>query len=163
MPQLPESLSFNDVGGTKNEYTAVVDSSTDRSADEVNSAFCAIAEATRTVDRGWLRFVAVADGYTPALVSSSTWNTVWKGGTATSPVFGHPSTGVVTITLPTTVNDEQGVSHTVNVQGVTGNIEGSTFGFINCDASSNVITVRTANTAGSANNLTGSTIYIEWK
>ena len=111
----PDSLSFSDLGGTKLEYTAPVDTSTDRSANEVNLAFAAAAALTRTAVRSWLKFSINGSGV-PTLVS---WDASWKGGTSTPPVPWKISNGKYLITFPTTVLDEQGTSHTINFNAVT--------------------------------------------
>ena len=114
----PDSLSYSDLGGTKTDYTAPVDSSTDRSATEVNAAFAATAAMTRTSIRCWIKFSTNGAG-APTLVS---WDASWKGGTTTPPTIALSATGKYLITFPATVLDEQAVSHSVNLQAVTGNI-----------------------------------------
>jgi len=114
----PDTLSYSDVGGTKLEYSAVVDTSTDRSAAEVNLAFAASAAMTRTSIKAWFTFSVNGSG-APTLVS---WDASWKGGTVTPPTFALIATGKYTITLPATVLDEQGVSHSVNIHGAVASI-----------------------------------------
>jgi len=118
----PDTLSYSDLGGTKIEYSAPVDTSTDRSAAEVNLAFAATAEMTRTSLRTWFKFRVNGSG-APTLVS---WDASWKGGTVTPPTFALIATGKYTVTLPATVLDEQGVSHSINLQAVTASICKST-------------------------------------
>src|SRR5271169_4903419 len=114
MPLLPESSSFDDFGGAKINYSDPVDDTTDRDASEVNGVFCDVAMMSRAAVRGWLRMTLSAS--TPTLASTTSWNTTWKGSTSTPPVLARSTTGVFTITFPTTVNDENGDSHTVNIQ-----------------------------------------------
>lgn len=157
MSLLPDSSSFTDFGGNKLDYTAPVDPTYDRSAAEVNGVFCNVAEMSRSVSRGFVRFVG---GSSPTL---SSWDANWKGATATLPIVAHSSTGVYTITFPSTVSDESGsASHTVNIRCVKGGLEGTTFGFVNSSASANVITVDTAKISGgfAADDLSGVTICV---
>jgi hypothetical protein len=118
----PDSLSYNDLGGTKLEYSAPVDTSTDRSATEVNTAFAATAAMTRTSIRCWLKFSINGAG-APTLVS---WDASWKGGTITPPVITNEATGKFLVTLPATVLDEQAVSHSVNLNVAFASIAGAT-------------------------------------
>ena len=118
----PDSLSYSDLGGTKLDYTAPVDSSTDRSATEVNAAFAATAAMTRTSIRCWLKFSTDGAG-APTLIS---WDASWKGGTTTPPTIALSATGKYLVTLPTTVLDEQAVSHSVNIQAVWSSYSAST-------------------------------------
>lgn len=150
MPVLPESSSFNDFGGSKVDYSPVVDTSTDRSAQQLNDALCDVAQMSRTAIRGWVR-ITLSPMNNPTLVSSNSWNTVWRGGTSTSPTFIRSGTGVNTITFPASVNDEQGNAHTINIQSAQIELEGGNFGFCSTSVTSaNVITIYTANTSGSA-------------
>ena len=118
----PDTLSYSDLGGTKTEYSAPVDTSTDRSAAEVNLAFAATAAMTRTSTKLWFKF-SVSGAGAPTLVA---WDASWKGGTVTPPTIALIATGKYTITLPATVLDEQGTSHSLNFQGVTASICKST-------------------------------------
>jgi hypothetical protein len=155
MPQLPEKLSFEEVGGEKTDYAAVVDTSTDRSAEEINAAFCAIAETTRTAPRAFVRFTGHAT--TPVMVA---WEAMWKGATSTTPTLSRATTGVYNVTFPSTVDDERGESHSLVLRGAHASLEGGTFGFITATISSNVVTVRLANTAGTANDFAGTTFLL---
>jgi hypothetical protein len=94
------------------------------------------------------------------------WDAVWANATSTIPTLSRTSTGLFTITTPSVVSDEYFASvgiinnHTVNLHKANANFEGTTFGFINCSASGNVITLNTANTSGSANDMVGVTVSI---
>lgn len=159
---LPDSFSYDSVGGDKADYGDIgaVDPSTDRIASEMNMALSAIAMSTRTIPRGYVRFTTAATTGGLVLVD---WNATWKGESPTAPVLVRSSGGVFTATFPASVVDEQGNSHSTNILNATGNIEGTTFGFINVSFSSNVITIRIANTAGSANDLVGTTVGVMFR
>ena len=118
----PDSLSYSDLGGTKLEYTAPIDTSTDRSADEVNLAFAAVSAMSRTSPRAWVKF-SVSGAGALTLVD---WDAVWKAGTVTPPVLTLVTTGKITITLPATVLDEQGAEHSLNLKAGFASIEAST-------------------------------------
>jgi uncharacterized membrane protein len=124
MPLPPESLSYSDLGGTKQEYSYVVDTSTDRSADEVNLAFAATAAMTRTSIRAWVKFSI--DGAGAPTVTA--WDASWKGGTITPPIISYEESGNYLVTFPATVLDEQGASHAVNLLACWATLQSNTAG-----------------------------------
>lgn len=157
---LPDKFSFSDVGGAKTNYSPVVNSNTDWDASEICLATSAIAMSSRTLDRAYVRFTM---GSLPALVNSSSWDAVWRGGTATAPLCANAGTGITTITFPSLVLDEQGTQHTTNFQSVMVNVESSTACFVQAKiTSANVITLYTFTSAGSANNLSSAYIIDLW-
>lgn len=118
---------------------------------------------------GLTRFQAVLQVTLAATVGAlvlNSWNAVWKNATPVAPVMAKLGTGIFTFTFPTIVSDEYSQSvgnpaiYNVNFTGGCGNIEGTTFGFINVSAVNNVITVNIGNSGGSANNLVGSIVDI---
>jgi hypothetical protein len=117
MSLLPEIVSYSELGGTKSDYSPVVDSSTDRSAAEINKAFAAVSQLSRTSIRAWVKF-HVSDTEVTTLTA---WEAVWKSDSATVPVVTGAS-GNWTITWPTTVTDPQGTTHSVNFLAGWGNI-----------------------------------------
>jgi hypothetical protein len=123
-----------------------------------------VAGLTQTTPRIWVRLTLAAS--TGALVLNN-WRAVWQNVSPTPvPILARTGTGVFTITLPTFVSDEYdqsiGVDNNiqVNLIAAVGSIEGSTPGFINCQASGNVITLHAFSSAGSANDLVGLTVTV---
>ena len=108
---LPDSISFSGVGGNKLEYSAVVDTSTDRSAAEVNTAFACAAAISRTTIRAWVKF----NTDDAEVVTVTAWDAVWKEFITTPPTVTLENDGKYLVTFPATVLDEQGVSHSVNL------------------------------------------------
>lgn len=161
--QLPDQFSFTNAGGAKEDYAlGPIDPLTDRVATEVNLALCAVAQSTRSIPRGYVKFTTAAT--TGALVLVS-WDAVWKGATSTAPTLSRSSAGVFLVTFPATVSDEQGdaTTHTVNIKGAVASNEDN-FGFIRCKPSSaNVITVRLADTTGTPADLVGSNIFVMFR
>ena len=150
---LPDADTINSYGGQLSDYGPVVDPSTDRAAADANKAYATVAMGSRMVPRVEVAFAGHAT--TPTLTA---WEAVWKGATATAPTPAHSSTGVYTITLPTSVNDELAASHSVNLQRAWGQVEGSTAYHVQCTVSANVITARIFDMAGVANDAVGATI-----
>lgn len=113
--------------------------------------------------RFWARVTLAASTGAMVLVA---WQAQWKNVTPTTPVLARNSLGTFTITLPTVVSDEYDASLgltnniTLALQAAQGNLESNTFGFVNAQASGNVITIYTANSSGSNNDLAGLTIFV---
>lgn len=156
MPGLPEIDSLATYGGAKQNYSQVENPLTDMDALQWNIAATSMAAATHTVTRGWVRFTTSAT--VPALIAH---DAVWGNGSSVTPVVARTGAGVFTLTFPTTVTDENLVTHPVNIRGAWGDLRGNTFAnAARRDVTSpNVITVYTA-ASGSANDIAGSTIDI---
>jgi len=95
------------------------------------------------------------------------WRAVWQNvQNVPAPLAARTGTGVFTITVPTQVNDEYsesvGIINDIPVIffSASATLSGSTFGFVNASASDNVITINTANTSGSPNDLAGANVVI---
>jgi len=88
-------------GGGLNDYSPVVDPTVDRPAAGANAAFAATAGMTHTCGRAWVRFTW--NGSTLTLVAH---DAMWGNTVSVQPVLAHTGTGIVTVTWPTTVQDE---------------------------------------------------------
>lgn len=156
---LPENSSIATYGFPKVNYSSPIDPSTDVDMDLLNIAMTDTAAMTRTVDRGWIRMsLAASSG---ALVLNS-WDTVWKESTPTLPVLARSSTGVFTVTFPTTVEDALENTYSVNLKGCSSGLTESCGGLFGCSVSVNVITITTKSLAGSLNDLVGQVIYFKF-
>jgi len=72
------------------------------------------------------------------------------------------ATGTWTLTWPTTVTDQLGASHTLNLRKATVKVEGSTLKFAQCSVTApNVVTIYGFDTTFAANDLTGITLLVE--
>lgn len=140
MSQLPDSLSYLDLGGTKADYSGVEDTSTDRSATEVNLAFGAIASMSRTTVRAWVKIGVSGAGALTLL----DWDACWKGGTVAVPVLTNVSGGQYTVTFPATVLDEQAASHAVNLKAAWASVTADTdIAYVNYTICPNILTANT--------------------
>lgn len=159
MAGLPGIDSLSSYGGAKTNDAPVEDNSTDESADHRNLYAANVAGMTQTVDRAWCRFVG--HGTTPTDPASNVHAAVWGNGVSVKPVPARTGAGVYTITWPTSVTDELGVSHTVNLRSAKWNVEGSTPYTLTVTLTSvNVATVRVFDMAGVANDGVGTTFAI---
>ena len=157
---LPDIDTLATFGGQLNDYSPVVDPTTDRPAAGTNQAYSSIAMVTHTAPRAWCRFVTSAT--TPALATNNGHDAMWGSSSGVKPTLLRNSIGNYSVTWPLTVTDEMGVSHTVNLRAVKVSSEGPTNGFITATVSGNIVTVLTFSASNSANDLGGNTtIYVE--
>lgn len=121
MPLPPSSLSFEETGGLKSDYTQIVNSQTDRSADEVNAVFGSVSQMSRTNTRAYVKFSMILGAYVV-----TDWDAVWKASTTTLPIITKVTTGKYLITLPATVLDVQGNSIATNFKAVQASYSATT-------------------------------------
>lgn len=153
---LPTSDSFDTYGGTKTDFSSVVDPTTDRSAAEVNTAFASMSCASRTSIRGYMQFLGHAA--TPVL---NYHNAHWGSSLAVIPVVSRNSTGNYTVTFPSTVTDPLGVVQSINLIAGQVSLEGTTAGYATITkATPNTFTVCMFNSGGSASDLTSSNVNV---
>lgn len=93
--------SLASYGGALNDYSPVVDPTTDRPAAGANPAYAATAGMTHTAIRAWAR--VTWNGTSLTLVSH---DAIWGNSLAVAPTPAHSATGVATITWPANVQDE---------------------------------------------------------
>jgi hypothetical protein len=153
-PQQPAAL--DSYGGPKQDEFGVTNPIFQRSADEVNAAFKDAAAMTQTSIQAR---VSLNDTGTGRFVVSH--RALWGDTALVIPTVTSVSAGVFNVVFPTTIVDALGQTIIVNLNAAFGNIQGSTFGFINvAKLTPNSVQVRLASTAGTANALTNSIIDI---
>jgi hypothetical protein len=151
--------SLNTYGGIRENYAPILNPSTDYDANQIDEANADVAACTRTVSRGRIKLTLAST--TPGLILND-WETVWKESTDTLPILARSSTGVFTITFPTSVVDVLGVVRSVNIRfSSVGNVEGAT-GLAFTSPSVNVITLRTKLFNGTADDLAGSVVSFDF-
>jgi hypothetical protein len=100
---LPNVASIASYDGPKNDYSAVIDSTTDRSAAGANPERGDVAGMTHTAWRAWAHLTLLSSGGTPILVAH---DETWNNSLNAAPTLARTSAGVYTLTYPTTVVDE---------------------------------------------------------
>lgn len=100
---LPNTASINNYGGPKNDYSAPIDPSTDRSATGVNPAYGDLAAMTHTAFRVWAHLTLYSSGAAPTVVAH---DETWNNGNNVALVAARVSPGIFTMTYPSTVVDE---------------------------------------------------------
>lgn len=104
--------ALNTYGGGLFDYSPIIDSTRDRPAAGANAAYAAVAGMTHTGPRAWARFT-LNGAAAPTLVAH---DAMWGNTIAVQPTIARTGVGLVTITWPTTVQDEI----TVGTPGYTG-------------------------------------------
>ena len=158
---LPEIDAFATYGGSKANYAPVEDSTTDVDAAWWNLIAMNVAGMTQTACRAWVAFIGKASS-PPDDPASNIHGAVWGNGLSVKPTMARTGTGVYTATWPTTITDELGVSHTVNLRRAWGSISGTTpYEITFTMTSSNVVTIRTFTVGTSTpNDAVGATISV---
>lgn len=102
----PDKDTLTTYGGALNDYSAVIDSTTDRPAQGANQAYASTAMMTHCSPRCFTRVQPAGTG-TPVLAASGVqYDAQWIVATSTAPVVARSTTGTITITWPSTVADE---------------------------------------------------------
>jgi hypothetical protein len=121
MPSLPDTLSLDELGGAKQNYSDPADDTTDTDASAGNLAKVATSAMSRTADRCWLKF-----SWSGSAVTLIDWDTVWGKNDVQAPAVTHPgSAGVFVVVFPSTVTDDLGVMHSINLRVCLCSIENS--------------------------------------
>jgi hypothetical protein len=163
LPNRSTIANFGGYGKLNNANLPPSNPTTDWDNTLLGACTSDVAALGQIAPRFWCRITLAAT--TGALVLNS-WKAQWINVTSTTPVLARTTTGIYTITLPVNCSDEYDSSLgltgniTINLSAASSSLEGSTFGFSNASASGNVITISTANTSGSAADLTGSVLFV---
>lgn len=112
---MPLPITYTTLGGTKTDYTAIVDSSTDRSASEINQAFSTISEVSNTAPKFICKLAC-----TSSAITLTSYAKFWNTGS--TPTVAKNATGKYTITLPATVVDNLGSTISTNISYVFGSV-----------------------------------------
>lgn len=122
---LPNSNSYDILGGELNDYAPVTDPTTDLSAESSNEMRSDVAAMTRMTDRAWVAFTI--DGYSVPQVANNDFDAVWGNALAYKPEVEYNDVGDYTVTFPEEVVDARGIEQTVNLRCGHGNCESLSF------------------------------------
>lgn len=164
LPQYSDASNYDAKSKVNDQNLPPVDHTIDWDNPSLASAVCDVAGITQTVPRFRCRLTLAASTGALALIS---WKAVWGNATITPPVLARSTTGVFTITLPTTVADEYdaslGISNpiSVNLESGVANMEAAVAACLNVSCSSNVITLRGFNPSTlAASDFVGNTVHV---
>jgi len=158
---LPNVDTIDSYGGLKKDYgIAVVNSETDRAADDANRAYANIAMATHTLCRAWVQFTSSAT--TPTIVQH---DALWGNTSFVAPTIVRSAQGIFDITWPTSVTPESAedpININIRIAG-GGNALGAVFRHVQCQRQTAVtLRVHTFDTAGALQDFAGTTYNVWW-
>lgn len=150
---LPGIDDIDDLGGVKENEAPIEDITRELDAAHINKLEANVAMATRTQPRAWARLTLAAT--TGAMVLESHM-AVWGSASGDAPVVARSTTGVFTVTWPTDVEDELGVTHTTNLRAAWASVEGATpYQHTETVTAANVVTIRMFTASGVADDAAG--------
>jgi hypothetical protein len=161
---LPDIDTLTTYGGGLNDFSPVVDPTTDRPAAGANAAYASLAAMTATAPRAWVR-MTLNGASAPTLVAH---NSHWGNQIGVAPVLSRSSAGVLVVTWPTTVTDQilpgsPGYfgPHTLNLRAGWGNVRFvSTAWLVFVIPSTNVATVNICSVAGTLSDTTATDVDV---
>jgi len=119
---LPAISTIDNYGGELEDFAPVTDPTTDRAAADMNAAMADVAMLGHCGIRAWCRFTAAASTGAMVLVAH---DAMWGNTDAVKPTLARSSSGVFTLTWPTSVTDELGDAHTLVLRAGWGNAYGA--------------------------------------
>jgi hypothetical protein len=162
---LPDKATGSDNYGTpyQNERP-VEDPTTEPDAGAINEALVDIAGCTRTIVRARVRFPGLTYTSGTQSIPITSHDAVWGSDVGVAPVVTQSATGIYLITWPTTVDDELGDPHTLNIgmplEPVT--IDAALSRVKVTAFTANTISLAAFDAAGAANALNGIPIFVAW-
>lgn len=124
---LPSVDTLSTYGGALEDYSEVVDPTTDESAAWRNKYAANVAMMTHTAPRAIRSFLGTTGGATAIADPSSGFvhDAVWGDTASVKPSVTHVSTGTYDAIWASSVDDELAVAHTVSFQRAWANVESS--------------------------------------
>lgn len=162
---LPNSSSINAYGsGILVDAVPLVDPTSEIGAAALNPLRNDVSAMTATVPRLLFQFNGSASS--PIVSTSSTWtagiDSVWGNAPALNPVLTRTGTGVITVQLPSTVQDQLFNAILVNIRNAEVSVGGSTLGRAQTlITSASTFTVYLFSSGGSANDLVGNVMFVK--
>lgn len=146
-------------GGALENAWPIEDPNTDQDADGLNECKASTAAMTHTSARCWARFTS--DPTTPAFPSTNPHDSHWGSTLAVRPTLARTGVGVYTLTWPSTVTDELGETHSVNLRWAKASLENQA-AVVCAEATSVVlVTIKLFDMAGAAADYAGKVIFVE--
>lgn len=161
---VPAIDTFDDLGGALSNLAGmpVENPLTDVDADADNRARCNVAAMTHTTTHAWVAWTGATWTGSPASVTPDDHEAVWGSSVSVRPTVSQTAEGVWLVTWPTTITDELGTTHTVNIRRCRAwFISGSLVWAQPSAKTAHTVTVKTGTAAGGADGLNGITIYCE--
>lgn len=125
---LPAIDDLAALGGEMANYDPVTDPTVELDASFDNKTRANVAAQTQTAIRAQVSFPCVATG---SSTPQGHW-AVWGNAPSVAPAVARSSAGRYQITWPTSVDDELGESHAVNLVSAQGNLQAGAFFHVQC-------------------------------
>lgn len=149
---------------TWDDFEPIVDPTTELSAGVAKTMAADVAEMTHTIPKAWVHFALPT--YTSGSVTCTVidHDSLWGSLDAVKPTVVETSAGAFTLTWPSSVTDELGALHTLNIRCVNQPaLQGSTNGFVKIvGVAANYIMLQAYNTSWSADDLNEDYISVSW-
>lgn len=154
-------ISYDELGGEKSDYLDVVDPTTDRSSEEVNTAFLATSMMSNTMVQAVCSFSGTGVGPIVPFFHRALWGST----ISVIPTITVPSTGRFKVTFPEDFVDEQGDTVDVNLHAAWVSFNGLDWNNKPLAASArpdgpNAFVVAVTDYTGSLTHATGSVINV---
>lgn len=162
---LPGKATLADTyGGPYANERPVEDSTTEVDAPFFNEMGADTAAATRTAVRAWVAFAGLTYTAGDQSIAVVDHDAVWGGAIGVIPTIIQNPAGTYVITWPTTVDDELGETHTLDIQmPLQPTLITATLMDVRVSAfTANTITLKTFSAAGAADALNGIPIKVSW-
>ncbi len=158
---LPDVDSVDNYGGILANYAPVEDPTTDQDADAMNVMKASVAGVTHTVARAWARFKS-GDGFVvaPEFTATNSHDANWGSDLSVRPALARTGVGVYTLTWPSTVTDELGANHSLNLRWVFASLENQAAVVCAEMTSTTLATIRLFDMAGAAADYNGKVILV---
>lgn len=114
---LPDKSTFASLGGEITDFSAVEDPNTDLAGAFNSEARADNAAMTRMIGRAFVAFTV--NGTCPVVEHDA----VWGNNLAVAPTVAYVSTGLYTVTWPSTVTDARGVVRALNLRRGLANVD----------------------------------------
>jgi hypothetical protein len=158
-PDIDDPSSYGMPDGGFADAWPVTDPTTDQGSAGANEMMVSCANMTHTAVRCWARMVGNVT--TPTIQSLNGHDAMWGSGSSIKPTPAHSSTGVYTLTWPTTITDALGVLHTTNLRWARVSCEDADGFFRAAVTSPNVVTITCKTTAVALNDFVGNTFFVQ--
>ena|SRR3990167_2653288 len=124
---LPDRDNLSTFGGSLSNYSDVVDPTTDEDAEWRNKYVADVAMMTHTITRGARSFLGSTGGVTQIADPSTGFvhDNLWGDASSVKATASYVATGEYELTVPTSVVDELGTSHTLTLRRAWANVDQS--------------------------------------
>lgn len=113
LPSTPSSLDTT--GGQHGDYHQQEDPTTDLLAAQFDQLSVDCSSMTRITRQAWVLFSGLTYTSGTQSIPVTLHRALWGFSNAVKPVVDQTATGVYHVTWPTTITDELGVVHTLNI------------------------------------------------